>query len=147
VTKPSGRRALQISIQIRILKQVQSAELSRQSDTRALLESVIRSQQLPAANAVQGLGITLPTDTAGLPPSSSHKSLAAHPEELTEALHPDVVLPTLQNLHTMQNTIDLAHDTADLRTLMRDAVNQNSDAEMIRVLQVRWFRVPHPWSN
>jgi uncharacterized protein Yka (UPF0111/DUF47 family) len=37
----------------------------------------------------------------------------------------------------MQNTIDLAHDTADLRTLMREAVSQSSDAEMIRVLQVR----------
>ncbi|KAJ7268729.1 hypothetical protein B0H12DRAFT_64026 [Mycena haematopus] len=125
-----------MSIQIRILKQVQVAELNRQSDTRALLESVIRSQQLPAPSALQGLGITLPTDTAGLPPSSSHKSLVVLPEELTEGLHPDVVLPTLQNLHTMQNTIDLAHDSADLRTLMRDAVNQNSDAEMIRVLQV-----------
>jgi uncharacterized protein Yka (UPF0111/DUF47 family) len=43
----------------------------------------------------------------------------------------------------MQNTIDLAHDTADLKTLMRDAVNQNSDAEMIRVLQVRRFIVPY----
>ncbi|KAF7376375.1 Protein kinase domain-containing protein [Mycena sanguinolenta] len=127
---------LGISIQIRILKQVQATELNRQSDTRALLESVIRSQQLPAPSALQGLGITLPTDTAGLPPSSSHKSLAALPEELTEGLHPDAVLPTLQNLHIMQNSIDLAHDSADLRTLMRDAVNQNSDAEMIRVLQV-----------
>ncbi|KAJ7747345.1 hypothetical protein B0H16DRAFT_1675699 [Mycena metata] len=117
-----------LSIQIRILKQVQAAELSRQSDTRALLES--------------GLGITLPKGTPGLPPSSSHKSLAAHPEELGEEIHPDAVLPTLQNLHTMQNTLDLAHDTADLRTLMRDAVSQSSDAEMIRVLQVGREEMP-----
>ncbi|KAJ6587171.1 hypothetical protein DFH09DRAFT_1308232 [Mycena vulgaris] len=135
-----------ISIQIRILKQVQAAELNRQSDTRALLESVIRSQQLasaPAPAAVfQGLGITLPTDTAGLPPSSSHKSLIAQPDELDEPLHPHAVLPTLQNLHIMQNTLDLAHDTADLRTLMRDAVSQSSDAEMIRVLQVGREEMP-----
>ncbi|KAJ7838687.1 hypothetical protein B0H13DRAFT_2239665 [Mycena leptocephala] len=133
-----------ISIQIRILKQVQAAELNRQSDTRALLESVIRSQQLAPAPSItlQGLGITFPTDTTGLPPSSSHKSLAAQPEELGEGLHPDAVLPTLQNLHTMQNTIDLAHDTADLRTLMREAVSQSSDAEMIRVLQVGREEMP-----
>ncbi|KAJ7163568.1 hypothetical protein C8R43DRAFT_285859 [Mycena crocata] len=137
-----------ISIQIRILKQVQAAELSRQSDTRALLESVIRSQHLaslpaPATAVVQGLGITLPPDTPGLPPSSSHKSLIAHAEELDkDDLHPDAVLPTLQNLHTMQNTMDLAHDTADLRTLMRDAVSQSSDAEMIRVLQVGREEMP-----
>ncbi|KAJ7091133.1 hypothetical protein C8R44DRAFT_412775 [Mycena epipterygia] len=133
-----------ISIQIRILKQVQAAELSRQSDTRALLESVIRSQQLSAATApaLQGLGITLPLDTTGLPPSSSHKSLVAHPDELGEELDPHAVLPTLQNLHNIQNTLDLAHDTADLRTLMRDAVSQSSDAEMIRVLQVGREEMP-----
>jgi abelson tyrosine-protein kinase 1 len=130
--------ALQISIQIRILKQVQAAELSRQSDTRTLLESIIRSQQLTSTpGTIRGLGITLPPEATGLPPSSSHKSLVAHPDELDEALQPHAVLPTLQNLHTMQNTLDLAHDTADLRTLMRDAVSQSSDAEMIRVLQVR----------
>ncbi|KAJ7217776.1 hypothetical protein GGX14DRAFT_550000 [Mycena pura] len=128
-----------ISIQIRILKQVQAAELRRQSDTRAFLESVICSQQQLASvpsTALQGLGITLPKDTSGLPPSSSHKSLAAHSDAVSEELHPDDVFPTLQNLHNIQNTIDLAQDTADLRTLMRDAVSQSSDIEMIRVLQV-----------
>ncbi|KAJ7188007.1 hypothetical protein C8R46DRAFT_1205222 [Mycena filopes] len=132
------------SILTSLTAEVQAAELSRQSDTRALLQSVIRSQQLvaPPVSAIQGLGITLPKDTPGLPPSSSHKSLAAHPEALVEEIHPDAVLPTLQNLHTMQNTIDLAHDTADLRTLMRDAVSQSSDAEMIRVLQVGREEMP-----
>ncbi|KAJ7190781.1 hypothetical protein GGX14DRAFT_569789 [Mycena pura] len=69
---------LDISIQIRILKQVQAAELRRQS-THAFLHSVICSQQQLASvpsTALQGLGITLPKDTSGLPPSSSHKSLA-----------------------------------------------------------------------
>ncbi|KAJ6500147.1 hypothetical protein C8R47DRAFT_284025 [Mycena vitilis] len=133
-----------ISIQIRILKQVQAAELSRESDTRTLLESIIRSQQLASApvKAINGLGIALPADTPGLPPSSSHKSLVAYPEELLAGLEPASVLPTLQNLHTMQNTLDLAHDTADLRTLMRDAVSQSSDAEMIRVLQVGREEMP-----
>ncbi|KAJ6625893.1 hypothetical protein B0H10DRAFT_1942375 [Mycena sp. CBHHK59/15] len=131
-----------LSIQIRILKQVQAAELSRQSDTRALLESVIRSQQMSSSPvAIHGLGITVPVITSGLPPSSSHKSLVAHPEE-PEAIDPDIVLPALQNLHTIQNTLDLAHDTADLRTLMRDAVSQSSDAEMIRVLQVGREEMP-----
>ncbi|KAJ7772628.1 hypothetical protein DFH07DRAFT_167310 [Mycena maculata] len=129
-----------LSIQIRILKQVQAAELSRQSDTRALFESVIHSQQLGPAPSLQGLGITLPAP--GLPPSSSHKSLVAHPEDLDAGLHPNAVLPSLQNLHNMQNTLDMAHDTADLRALMRDAVSQSSDAEMIRVLQVGREEMP-----
>ncbi|KAJ7471494.1 hypothetical protein B0H11DRAFT_2433535 [Mycena galericulata] len=123
---------------VEVLRQVQAAELSRQSNTRALLESVIRSQQLgPASVApLQGLGTSFPTDTPGLPPNSSHKSLVAHRDELDDELHPDAVHPTLQNLYNTQNTLDLAHDTAYLRTLMRDAVSQSSDAEMIRVLQV-----------
>ncbi|KAF7321723.1 Protein kinase domain-containing protein [Mycena kentingensis (nom. inval.)] len=124
------------SIQIRILKQVQAAEQNRQSDARALLEAIVRSQpQFAPAPSVtlQGLGITVPNDVAGLPPSSSQKSLIADDDD---AIHPDAVLPTIQNLHHAQNAIDLAQDTADLRTLMRDAVSQSSDAEMIRVLQV-----------
>ncbi|KAJ7647115.1 hypothetical protein FB45DRAFT_1099808 [Roridomyces roridus] len=131
-----------ISIQIRILKQVQAVELSRQSDTRAIYESVVRSQQFAApvpSATLQGLGISLPASTTGLPPSSSHKSLSVQPHE---DIHPNAVLPTLQNLHNMQNTLDLAHDTADLRTLMREAVSQSSDAEMIRVLQVGRDEMP-----
>ncbi|KAJ7072080.1 hypothetical protein C8F01DRAFT_1361505 [Mycena amicta] len=124
------------SIQIRILKQVQATERGRQLDARTLLEAVVRSQQQISPTApsatLQGLGITLPKDTPGLPPSSSHKSLI----DEGQGIHPDAVLPTLQTLHSMQNTIDLAQDTADLRALMRDAVSQSSDAEMIRVLQV-----------
>ncbi|KAF7306038.1 Protein kinase domain-containing protein [Mycena chlorophos] len=125
------------SIQIRILKQVQANERQRQSDARTLLEAVVRSQQqIPSAPSatLQGLGIIVPKDTSGLPPSSSHKSLSDDSE--SESIHPDAVLPTLQSLHTMQNHIDLAQDTADLRALMRDAVSCSSDAEMLRVLQV-----------
>ncbi|KAJ7647040.1 hypothetical protein FB45DRAFT_1019313 [Roridomyces roridus] len=127
-----------ISIQIRILKQVQAVELSRQSETRALYECVVRSQQpaapVPSAT-LQGLGISLPTSTTSLPPSS----FAVRPQE---DIHPNAVLPTLQNLHNMQNTLALTHDTADLRTLMREAVSQSSDAEMIRVLQVGRDEMP-----
>ncbi|KAF7315430.1 Protein kinase domain-containing protein [Mycena indigotica] len=122
------------SIQIRILKQVEAAEHNRQADARALLDAVVRSQQhMPPvpSNTLQGLGITFPKDTPGLPPSSSHKSLSNE-----GAIHPDAVLPALQSLHHAQNAIDLAQDTADLRALMHDAVGQSSDAEMIRVLQV-----------
>ncbi|KAJ7079089.1 hypothetical protein B0H15DRAFT_520827 [Mycena belliarum] len=133
-----------LSIQIRILKQVQAAELSRESDTRALLESVIRCQQISCnpSRTLHGLGIFLPSDTPGLPPSSSHKSLAVHPEGHADVIESNAVLPTLRSLHTMQNTLDLAHDTADLRALMRDALSQSSDADMVRVLQVGREEMP-----
>ncbi|KAJ7701117.1 hypothetical protein B0H17DRAFT_1195411 [Mycena rosella] len=48
----------------------------------------------------------------------------------------DDILPALQSLHSTQNTLDFAHDTADLRGLMCEALAQNSDVEMLRVLQM-----------
>ncbi|CAK5265672.1 unnamed protein product [Mycena citricolor] len=130
-----------LSIQIRILKQVQAVEFNRHNDTLAILDSVVNSQQIACAAGstsvtIQGLGISIPSGTNGLPPSSSHKSLSAAGGQ------EPVILPTLHNLHDRQNTLDRVHDMTDLRDLMRNAVSQSSDAEMLRVLQVRRDDMP-----
>ncbi|KAJ7731571.1 hypothetical protein DFH07DRAFT_755579 [Mycena maculata] len=115
-----------LSIQMRILRQVKATEDQREAD-RKLLEAIARTQP---GNA---LGIAV--DPGQLTPKAQ-----THP--LPEAHDPDEVLPALRELHSTQNTLDFAHDTADLRALMRDALAQSSDVEMLRVLQVGRAEMP-----
>ncbi|KAK0451188.1 uncharacterized protein EV420DRAFT_1561339 [Desarmillaria tabescens] len=74
-----------LSIQIRILKQVQASEQRRQKDTEVIIESLRRSSVISMDNALQLTGIreeeTTPKLSAlsGLPTSSSHASLNAGP--------------------------------------------------------------------
>lgn len=107
-----------------IFKQVKESEDHRTAQNRLLLEVMRRAQQA-GGNA---LGL-LDVDGAGqLTPRQALHELPEHPES-------DGILPALQTLHSTQNTLDLAHDTADLRGLMREALGQSSDVEMLRVLQ------------
>ncbi|KAJ7144142.1 hypothetical protein C8R44DRAFT_691771 [Mycena epipterygia] len=117
-----------LQVQMRILKQVKDTEDRREAENRALLDALIRSQQ--GGNA---LGLTV--DQAQLTPRQVPHAL---PDE-----HDDAdILPALRELHFTQNTLDLAHDTADLRSLMREALAQSSDVEMLRVLQVGRAEMP-----
>ncbi|KAI0701586.1 hypothetical protein C8Q76DRAFT_697968 [Earliella scabrosa] len=52
------------------------------------------------------------------------------------------VLAQLQAVTARQNERDTVHDAADLRQLMRTALQANSDVEMIRVLQVGRDEMP-----
>ncbi|KAJ7673647.1 hypothetical protein DFH06DRAFT_1444980 [Mycena polygramma] len=52
------------------------------------------------------------------------------------------VIPTLRTIQSTQNTLDFEHDTADLRGLLRDALAQSNDVEMLRVLQVGRAEMP-----
>lgn len=124
-----------LSIQIRILKQVVRAEQARQVDTAALIETVMRNQQgsplpAPTANALQLTG----TESAVIAAITSVEQLmSASPEQIRE---------TLQAIASRQNERDAAVDTADLRGLMREALQANSDVEMLRVLQVGRDEMP-----
>ncbi|TFK66401.1 hypothetical protein BDN72DRAFT_961779 [Pluteus cervinus] len=55
---------------------------------------------------------------------------------------PSEVLPTLKDLYSLQNSLDQARDSADLRSLMRTALQTNSDVEMLKVLQVKRDEMP-----
>ena len=57
-------------------------------------------------------------------------------------LPPSKILPQLNSLHSIQNSLDVAMDTADLRQVMRAALQTTSDAEMLEVLGVGHQEMP-----
>ena len=57
-------------------------------------------------------------------------------------LPPSQILPELNSLHSIQNSLDTAMDTADLRQVMRTALQTTSDAEMLEVLGVGHQEMP-----
>ena len=52
------------------------------------------------------------------------------------------IIPALTSLHSLQNLSDREMDTADLRQLMRVALQTTSDVEMLEVLQVGHQEMP-----
>ncbi|KAL6299815.1 hypothetical protein BKA93DRAFT_569950 [Sparassis latifolia] len=122
-----------LAIQVRILKQVLHAEEQRQADTAALLDHVMHSSPLEK-------------DLPALPITSSNllqfSSTVADSASSIESRNSDEVRATLQELAERQNEQDLVQDTADMRQLMRAALQANSDVEMIRVLQVGRDEMP-----
>ena len=111
----------QLSIQIRTLKIIQANELRRQRETEDLLESL---SHLP--------GLTPPPPPYTVPQAA----LSSPPTD------PQSVQKSLRVLKAAQNAQDRAHDTADLRQLMRTALAQNDDSDMIDVLQIARSEMP-----
>ncbi|KAJ6589026.1 hypothetical protein B0H19DRAFT_1058099 [Mycena capillaripes] len=120
-----------LSVQMRILRQAKETEDRREAENRVLLEALVRAQQ--QGKAGNALGITV--DQGQLTPRLALPTLPGE-EDHTE------VLPTLRDILTAQNTLDFAHDAADLRALLRNALAQSSDVEMLRVLQVGRDEMP-----
>ena len=58
------------------------------------------------------------------------------------SLNPDEVAALLRTCRERQNEQDLAHDTEDLREVMRAALQTGSDVEIIDVLQVSRHEMP-----
>ncbi|KAJ3994635.1 hypothetical protein F5050DRAFT_1575245 [Lentinula boryana] len=107
-----------ISIQIRILKQVQLAEARRQHDTQELVAAA--STTSTSASTTTSLTTAHPVPPALLPSASSLPS--------TE------ILPTILSLTRHQAALDAESDYADLRGVMRAALSKGSDVEIIKVL-------------
>ncbi|TFK79567.1 hypothetical protein K466DRAFT_570161 [Polyporus arcularius HHB13444] len=107
------------SIQIRILKQVLAAERQRQEDTQAMLDAITQSHQ------------------HGLEPPAGSLLLTMEPGPMDGH-----VLAQLQAVTAKQNERDAVFDAQDLRQLMRSALQANSDADMIRILQVSRDEMP-----
>ncbi|KAJ6482064.1 kinase-like domain-containing protein [Mycena vitilis] len=108
-----------LSVQMRILRQVQETEDRREAENRALLETLARAHHQDDATVDKGQ----PTPRQALP---------ALP---VEQEHGNVV-PAICTLQSTQNTLDFEHDASDLRALLRDALAQSNDVDMLRVLQV-----------
>jgi len=110
----------QLSIQIRTLKLIQANELRRQKETRDLFETL--SHLSPGLSPVP-----LPLSPAALQSSPTD---------------PEGVRKTLNALRAVQNAQDRAHDTADLRQLMRTTLLTNDDVAMIEALQIARSEMP-----
>ncbi|CAA7263929.1 unnamed protein product [Cyclocybe aegerita] len=142
-------------IQIRILKEAREAEKRREADARAILDAILGVQAADAKTIVgtpheplsdspylvsTEYSTEVVTDIA-----TSNNALGlihdsgAGPSRLSST---DVVLPDIEALQTVQNTFDNARDLADLRQLMRAALQTSSDAEMVEVLQVKRQEMP-----
>ncbi|KAF8060214.1 hypothetical protein FPV67DRAFT_1513824 [Lyophyllum atratum] len=126
-----------ISIQIRILKQVQASERQREADTRLLLEGIYGLSPPPSPNPNQAPD----TPKAPQPPPYTNTQMLDPPASPSR-LRASQILPTLRTLHSTQNTLDAARDSADLRALMRAALQTSSDVEMLGVLQIGREEMP-----
>ncbi|KAI0028327.1 hypothetical protein K488DRAFT_73843, partial [Vararia minispora EC-137] len=107
-----------MSIQIRTLKLIQINELRRRKQADLLFDE---------------LGLTnfsTATDESGVP------------EPVTPTRDPREVERLLSRLRREQNAHDRARDLADLRQLMRTALQTNNDAAMIEVLQIGRDEMP-----
>ncbi|KAI0632558.1 hypothetical protein C8Q77DRAFT_1058832 [Trametes polyzona] len=117
-----------LSIQIRILKQVLHAEEQRRAEAAALLDTISHSAH-PHAQ-IESPPSSPPTNMLQLTGTDAPPDGTQH------------VLATLQEVTARQNERDMVHDTADLRQLMRAALQANNDVEMIRILQVGRDEMP-----
>ncbi|KAJ7276508.1 hypothetical protein B0H12DRAFT_1227628 [Mycena haematopus] len=114
-----------LSVQMRILRQVKETEDRRDAENRALIEALRSKQETNA------LGITIEKE-----PLTPRPVLSALPTDNAD------VFPAICSIHSTQNTLDFARDTADLRALLRDALATSSDVEMLQVLQVGRAEMP-----
>ncbi|KAJ7359967.1 kinase-like domain-containing protein [Mycena albidolilacea] len=131
-----------LSLQIRVLKQMQIIDVERRRDAEELL------QKLPLLGVDDpGELSSKPTHTS--PPSVEEKTedvfllletLQNAPSELDSADHTAILRAIVQNAMTknsdVENKLDSANDTTDLRAILMRALTQNNDAEMLRILQV-----------
>ncbi|KAJ7775946.1 hypothetical protein DFH07DRAFT_73020 [Mycena maculata] len=106
-----------LSVQIAILKRNQTVEMALAGKTDRLVEHISGTSEL---GVERGAAVALP-DTEG---------------ETVD------VLPLLHKLQSTQNKLDFAADTADLRAILGDALTQNNDGEILRVLQLNRENLP-----
>ena len=94
----------------------------------------------PTSNSYQSETVAYFTTTEnalGLFEDTPHVPLTT-PQDLDHSQ----IIPTLTSLHSIQNSLDTAMDTADLRQLMRTALQTTSDVEMLDVLQIGHEEMP-----
>ena len=57
-------------------------------------------------------------------------------------LPPSQIIPALTSLYSIQNSLDTAMDTENLREVMRAALQTSSDVEMLEVLEIGLHELP-----
>ncbi|KAH9476525.1 putative serine/threonine-protein kinase [Psilocybe cubensis] len=148
-----------VSIQIRILKQVQRTEKRREHETHvltAILASHLFTEH-PEDSVATGPDADQHNDHHHPPPlvenspemvyhfAAAKNALGIIDESQPEILQGDDssnIIPDLKKIHTIQNALDEQSDISDLRQLMRQALQTNSDAEILRVFQIGHQEMP-----
>ncbi|KAH6893995.1 TKL/TKL-ccin protein kinase [Coprinopsis sp. MPI-PUGE-AT-0042] len=141
-----------LSVQIRILKQVQAIEHQRQKDTQEILNTVITtgmanaskrdSRFPPISHSPEDQSQeTTPREEVTHFITTSNALGLSEPFDPSN-LHSGNVLPVLKNLQQSQNSLDFANDVTALRQLMHQAIQASSDAEVVEMLQVNRHQMP-----
>ena len=130
-------------------------EKHRQEETKALLEAILAGRVPPPSSdsnatfenmrAPQSINyqsetvahFTTSENVLGLFEDVPHTPLTP-----ANDLPPSQILPALTSLHSFQNSLDAAMDTADLREVMRAALQTSSDVEMLEVLEISLHEMP-----
>lgn len=143
----------QISVQIRILKQVQACDSRRERENHLILATIRHSAWsqagLPPSSShaslrSPGSSVDLasnspPVSFPSPPTPSSFSQLGSPPPMLPTESH---VLPTLQDIIIRQNENDTADDIVDLRQRLRDALAAQTDVEVLETLGIRHEEMP-----
>ncbi|KAF9481061.1 hypothetical protein BDN70DRAFT_876798 [Pholiota conissans] len=142
-----------VSIQIRILRQVQENDRHRQYETRAVLRAILQGSQYPESSEFKFITES-EAQVISPVPTSCRLSTEFATETVTDfattktalgliedGLHPGEVdhahlIPALEKIHGAQNEIDASRDISSLRQLMRAALATKTDKEMLEVLQI-----------
>jgi len=153
---------IQISIQIRILKLVQESERRRQSELQALASSVLHGHfPLSGPNTKLILGDATtgePTQRvfstdytleSSVEYGTTRNALGLvsdndiiHSTSPTGTIQASSVIPAIHSIYEVQNSLDTALDTSDLRQVMNSTLQSGSDAEILDVLQVKRKEMP-----
>ena len=130
-------------------------EKHRQEETKALLEAILAGRVPPPSSdsnatfenmrAPQSINyqsetvahFTTTENALGLFEDAPHPPLTP-----ADDLPPSQILPALTSLHSFQNSLDAAMDTADLRQVLRAALQTSSDVEMLEVLEIGLHELP-----
>ncbi|KAJ3531793.1 hypothetical protein NMY22_g8005 [Coprinellus aureogranulatus] len=155
-----------LSIQIRILKQVQETERQRRQETQALVNAMIAGGLISRADyaaqtqsPVQSSSGIADSPTTVKTTSSMKRrpstdtvtttrfittanALGLVDDELSSDVAPSNIISTLTDLQQNQNSLDSTRDFTDIRQLMRRAIQAKSDAEMLEILQVKDDQMP-----
>ncbi|RXW16863.1 hypothetical protein EST38_g8988 [Candolleomyces aberdarensis] len=152
-----------LSVQIRILKQVQETEKQRREETQALINAMVTGGIIQASDGHRPplqltMGEKSGTDTnrSLSPISLNHKesmdsvqlfittsnALGLSDDNTISTGPENNILPLLTGLQQNQNSLDITRDFTEIRQLMRRAIQANGDAEMLEILQVKDEQMP-----
>lgn len=131
-----------MSIQIRILRQVQGTERNRRKEEDQALHAQTPDDLVLSGIDIHGFPTTPVTLLRTRPPQSWQSASTSSSAPVVETQHDIDVLQTLEELHHQQNSLDAISDMDALRGLMRSVLQNSSDVQMLEILQISRHEMP-----